>query len=906
MTERLTLPVLPLRDFVLFPGVTAPIQAGKPATLRAIEAALNSTDHLVFAVSQREDLPVVTPEALHTIGTVARIGQIQRGFAGMQLLLQGEHRGIAMRISEHDGYLQAVVREAEEMLPLNPQDAAFVGLFREARQRAAEVGKKSGLPDEVVHQVLEGVNDPSRFADLVAAYTDVTPAQRQALLETLSVEERLRRVLVHVQRQLKVLEAQEDIKSRVQEELGDRQREMFLREQLKAIQKELGEGDEAGDADELRDKLAALQLPPAVRKEVDRETARLKRAGREGMEAQVIRTYLETIAELPWNERSVESLSIPEAARILEEDHYALGDVKDRVLEFLAVRQLRQAALDKRRAERAAAAPPESDESAESAETGGNGSGPSASAAGPTATELDPSDAAVPTPTMTPPGAATPGSPASLATPGAPGAARPASGRSGSDPTPELPGNEDDKGAKGPILLFVGPPGVGKTSVAKSIARAMGREYVRVSLGGVRDEADIRGHRRTYVGAMPGRIIQGMKQAGTKNPVFLLDEVDKLGVSFQGDPAAALLEVLDPAQNDTFTDHYLGVPFDLSEVLFIATANFIQNIPGPLLDRMEVVQFAGYTEQEKLIIARRFLVPRQISENGLTPEQLTVTDEAIAETVTSYTREAGVRQLEREIGRLARKVARRIAAHEVESTEIGAPAVHDLLGRPKVHPERAAGADAVGTATGMYYTPTGGDIMFVEAQTMRGKGELVLTGQLGDVMKESARAAWSYARSHAVSLGIKDERFDRDVHIHVPAGAIPKDGPSAGVTMATALVSALSERPARHDIAMTGEITLSGRVLPIGGLKEKVLGAVRAGIGAILLPKDNQADLDDLPQEVRDSLEIYLAEDLGEVLAITLRGASFREGRLLFGDQEGATPALGDGGDALPFAGGLH
>jgi ATP-dependent Lon protease len=872
MTERLNLPVLPLREFVLFPGVAAPIQAGKPATLRAVEAALNSPDRLVFAVSQREDLAVVTPEALHTIGTVARIGQVQRGFAGMQLLLSGEYRGIAMRISEKDGYLHAIVREAEEMPPLNPQDAAFVGLFREARQRAAELGKKSGLPEEVVHQVLEGVSDPSRFADLVAAYTDVTPAQRQMLLETLSVEERLRRVLVHVQRQLKVLEAQEDIKSRVQEELGDRQREMFLREQLKAIQKELGEGDEAGDVDELRDKLVKLQLPPAVRKEVDREMARLKRAGREGMEAQVIRTYLETIAELPWNERSAESLSIPEAARILEQDHYALGDVKDRVLEFLAVRQLRQAAIEARKAEKIAA---------------GNGAATGGEAAG-----------------------------GADVSPGADPDADPADSK-------DLPGNADDKGAKGPILLFVGPPGVGKTSVAKSIARAMGREYVRVSLGGVRDEADIRGHRRTYVGAMPGRIIQGMKQAGTKNPVFLLDEVDKLGVSFQGDPAAGLLEVLDPAQNDTFTDHYLGVPFDLSEVLFIATANFIQNIPGPLLDRMEVVQFAGYTEQEKLIIARRFLVPRQVAENGLTPEQLIVTDAAIAETVTSYTREAGVRQLEREMGRLARKVARRIAAGEIESAALDAPAVRELLGRPKVHPERAAGEDAVGVATGMYYTPTGGDIMFVEAQTMRGKGELTLTGQLGDVMKESARAAWSYARSHALSLGIKDERFDRDVHIHVPAGAIPKDGPSAGVTMATALVSALSERPARHDIAMTGEITLSGRVLPIGGVKEKVLGAVRAGIRTVLVPKDNEADLEDLPRDVRDELEIHLAEDLGEVLALTLRGASYKEGRLLFGDHPllgtatppapapSDTPAAALAGDAglptgFPYTGGLH
>jgi ATP-dependent Lon protease len=877
MTERLNLPVLPLREFVLFPGVAAPIQAGKPATLRAVEAALNSPDRLVFAVSQREDLSVVTPEALHTIGTVARIGQVQRGFAGMQLLLSGEYRGIAMRISEKDGYLHAIVREAEEMPPLNPQDAAFVGLFREARQRAAELGKKSGLPEEVVHQVLEGVSDPSRFADLVAAYTDVTPAQRQMLLETLSVEERLRRVLVHVQRQLKVLEAQEDIKSRVQEELGDRQREMFLREQLKAIQKELGEGDEAGDVDELRDKLIKLQLPPAVRKEVDREMARLKRAGREGMEAQVIRTYLETIAELPWSERSAESLSIPEAARILEQDHYALGDVKDRVLEFLAVRQLRQAAIEARKAEAKAELESEAEATAAPA-TGGSAEPVKPKPADPDADPADPKD---------------------------------------------LPGNADDKGAKGPILLFVGPPGVGKTSVAKSIARAMGREYVRVSLGGVRDEADIRGHRRTYVGAMPGRIIQGMKQAGTKNPVFLLDEVDKLGVSFQGDPAAGLLEVLDPAQNDTFTDHYLGVPFDLSEVLFIATANFIQNIPGPLLDRMEVVQFAGYTEQEKLIIARRFLVPRQVAENGLTPEQLIVTDAAIAETVTSYTREAGVRQLEREMGRLARKVARRIAAGEIQSTALDAPAVRELLGRPKVHPEHAAGEDAVGVATGMYYTPTGGDIMFVEAQTMRGKGELTLTGQLGDVMKESARAAWSYARSHALSLGIKDERFDRDIHIHVPAGAIPKDGPSAGVTMATALVSALSERPARHDIAMTGEITLSGRVLPIGGVKEKVLGAVRAGIRTVLVPKENEADLEDLPRDVRDELEIHLAEDLGEVLALTLRGASYKEGRLLFGDHlplgTGTAPAAADtpaaaaalGGDAglpagFPYTGGLH
>ncbi|MFY9821258.1 MAG: endopeptidase La [Thermoanaerobaculia bacterium] len=820
MNERLTLPVLPLREFVLFPGVTAPINAGKPATLRAIEAALKTPDRLVFAVSQREEGQEVTPESLHTIGTVARIGQLQRGLAGMQLLLHGEHRGIAMKVTEQHGHFVAVLREAEEMQPLNPQDPAFVGLFRELRERAGELGAKSGLPEEVVQQVLEGVDDPGRLADLVAGYTDVTKAQRQMLLETLSVEERMRRVLIHVQRQLSVLDAQQDIKSKVQEELGDRQREMFLREQLKAIQKELGEGEGGNDSDELREKLAKLDLPEEARKEVDRELGRLSRMGREMMEAQVIRTYLETIAELPWNTRSDEHLDIPQAAEILETDHYALGDVKDRVLEFLAVRQLRQADADARKAV----------EETEARED----------------------------------------------------AAADATGDANPLPKEAIPGNPDDKMAKGPILLFVGPPGVGKTSVAKSIARSMGRKYVRISLGGVRDEADIRGHRRTYVGAMAGRIIQGMRHAGTKNPVFLLDEVDKLGVSFQGDPASALLEVLDPAQNDTFTDHYIGVPFDLSEVLFIATANFIQNIPGPLLDRMEVVEFSGYTEREKLTIAQRYLVPRQLKENGLSLERIAITDEALAEVISGYTRESGVRQLERQIGKLGRKVARKIAGREAERVDVDSTKVRELLGRPKVHPERAARADQVGVATGMYYTPMGGDIMFVEASTMKGKGELVLTGQLGDVMKESARAAWTYARSHAESLGIAGECFERDLHVHVPAGAIPKDGPSAGVTMATALVSALSNRPARHDIAMTGEITLSGRVLPIGGVKEKVLGAVRSGITEILVPKDNEADLDDLPKEVRDSLQIHLAGDLGDVLALTLRGASYREGRLLF------------------------
>jgi ATP-dependent Lon protease len=819
LEERARLPVLPLRGTVVFPSVAAPIAAGREKTLAAIEHALQGSKRLI-AVSQLDaETEDPTPEDLFRIGTICRIAQMQRVPGGIQLVVQGTGRGAVLEFTERGEFVEAVVRRMQDMPPLDDEDPAYTALHKEVRERAAQLSRLRGVPKEIVDHLLGGVTNGGELADLVTFYTELEVPEKQDLLETLSVEDRLRKLLLHLQRQIGVMEAQAQIRSKVQEELGERQREVFLREQMKAIRSELGDDDAHEEVQELRERLEALDLPEEARTEVDRELRRLERIPREAAESQVIRTFLETVADLPWSVRTEDRLDLKRAEEILERDHYGLSDVKDRVLDFLAVRSLQE-----RRNQVVA-------EEAAEAETAGE-------APEEAATDAD-------------------------------------SGSKKDADTPEggRLGQMDDR--TGQTVLFVGPPGTGKTSIAKSIADAMGRKYVRVSLGGARDEADIRGHRRTYVGALPGRIIEGLKRAGSKNPVFLLDEVDKLGVSFQGDPSAALMEVLDPAQNDTFIDHYMSIPFDLSEVMFIATANFPHQIPGPLKDRMEAIEFVGYTAQEKLEIARRYLLPRQLEQNGLMEGQLEVTAEALEDVVSSYTREAGVRNLERELGSIARKSARRIAGGDVESVNVDVDDLRDLLGQPKVHPEKRLDLDTVGVSTGMYYTPVGGDIMRIECSAMEGKDGLVLTGQLGDVMKESAQAALTYARSHAEELGIAEQMLkDQQIHIHVPAGAVPKEGPSAGVAMAMAMISALSGRPVAADLAMTGELTLTGRVMAIGGVKEKVLGALRAGIERIVLPKDNEGDVSELPDSVLESLEFVYAETLDDVMAVALRPAT--------------------------------
>ena len=772
---RLELPVLPLRNTVVLPHTTTGVDVGRLKSKRAVEEAL-SADRLLFLVTQKDpEVDDPAPEDLYAVGTLAVVKQAMRLPDGtLQVMVEARSRARLLSYVAAP-YLRAV-GEAIPEPPLKDPELArvLVNEVQEAFERYLQNHKTLRL-DRYQQEAVKSTRDPAILADLVAHHATWTLEEKQTILETPEVEERLKRVLALLLRDLERFELDKKIAARVKEQMDQNQREYYLREQMKAIQKELGGGEDfLTEIEELRERIEKKGMPEPVKEKALKELKRLERMQPGSPEATVSRTYLDWLLEVPWTEADPEVLDISVTKRVLDEDHYGLKEVKERILEYLAVRQLTQ--------------------------------------------------------------------------------------------------GKEVKG-HAPILCFVGPPGVGKTSLGKSIARSMNRRFHRISLGGVRDEAEIRGHRRTYIGALPGKIIQGMKQVGVVNPVFLLDEIDKLSSDWRGDPAAALLEVLDPAQNKEFVDHYLGVPFDLSEVMFICTANFPQNIPAPLYDRMEPIEFTSYTEQEKLEIAKRYLLPRQLKENGLEPEQVVVTEAALTRLITHYTREAGVRQLEREIGALLRKAARRILEEGKKRVRITEKDLEAYLGPPRFLPETEAREPQVGVATGMYYTPVGGDIMFVEVSVMPGKGNLILTGQLGDVMKESARAALSYAKKNALRFGIPLEKFDKsDIHIHVPAGAIPKEGPSAGVALVSALVSALTEVPVRHDIAMTGEITLTGRVLPIGGVKEKVLGARRAGIREVILPKLNEPDLSDIPKPLRQNMTFHFVEHLDQVLDLALVG----------------------------------
>jgi len=785
-------PVCPVRGSVLFPTMVMPIDAGRPVSIRAINTALDR-DRSIVIVSQRDrEIEEPGTDDLYRTGTACHIMRMKKNPDGsIQMLVRAVARVAIERYTANAGVIEAQVRPLD--VP-SGDDVLVQAAYRELKEKFGELVESGhrGLQAEVAQFVMN-LDDPGQFADYVAYHLDFRVEDKQAVLEAASVAERLRKVLVLIDTEIELQETQRRLQREVKDEIDRNQREYFLREQIKALQKELsGSDDEEDETEAFREKLEALDLPEAAMKEAQRELNRLSRMHPDSAEASVIRTYLTTITELPWNTRSEDRLDMDDASGVLEEDHYGLEKVKDRVLEYLAVRKLKQ--------DRA------------------------------TKGELDVAEV-----------------------------------------------------NRGPILLFVGPPGVGKTSIAKSIAKALGREYVRISLGGARDESDIRGHRRTYIGSMPGRIIQGVRQAGTKNPVFLLDEVDKLGVSYQGDPSSALLEVLDPAQNNTFVDHYLGVPFDLSEVLFVATANYAQQIPEALMDRMELIEFSSYIEQEKLEIAKRYLLPRQLQENGLKGHQFTLTDGAISRVISAYTREAGVRNLERTIGTLARKAARKIAHGDAKRARLTERSLEGYLGAERFVPESEAEDNLVGVATGMYYTPVGGDILFVETSITPGKSGFVLTGQLGDVMKESARAALTYAKANAERFGIAREQLDEtEIHVHIPAGATPKEGPSAGIALATALISALTGVPVRKDVAMTGELTLRGRVLAIGGLREKILGAKRAGISHIVYPAKNTADMKDIATHLKRSLHMHEASDLDDVLDVALVGglaALERQGR---------------------------
>ena len=760
-----TLPVLPLRDTVTFPDTLTPLAVGQERSIQLVNDVLGHDRMLALVASRDPEIDSPRPEQLHTVGvvgTVARMLKVPDGT--LRILVQSGPRIRLEKFTSEQPYLVAAVAEAPDALEDGPELTALV---RNVQQTFGHIIEDVPYLPEELSVAVANLDDPSALAHLIAGALRIKTEEKQALLEELDVAKRLRRLSEILARELEVAAIGSRIQSQVQSELDRSQRDYVLRQQLKAIQEELGERDPAeAETDELREQLATVAMPEDVRKQADRELARLEKLPQAAAEYGVIRTYLEWLASLPWGVTTADNLDLAHARDVLDEDHYDIEKVKDRILEFLAVRRLK----------------------------------------------------------------------------------------------PD---------ARGSILCFVGPPGVGKTSLGHSIARALGRNFERISAGGVRDEAEIRGHRRTYIGAMPGTIIRALRDAGSANPLFMIDEIDKMGADYRGDPASAMLEVLDPEQNSTFRDHYLDVPFDLSRVMFITTANTLETVPGPLRDRMEVIQLAGYTEEEKLQIARRYLVPRQIERTGLKKGQIAFSDTGLKTIIGEYTREAGVRGLEREIGAACRKVARRVAeGGPSKKVTVTAPRVRELLGRPRFQPETRRRTSQPGVATGLAWTPVGGDVLFVEASAMPGKGRLTVTGQLGDVMRESAQAALTWVRAHA---GLDDDWFSsRDVHVHVPAGAVPKDGPSAGITMATALMSLITGRPVRGDTAMTGEITLTGQVLPIGGLKEKALAAQRAGISRVIAPVRNEPDLEDLPRQLRDAMEFIWVGEVGEVLDAAL------------------------------------
>lgn len=777
------IPILPLRNTVALPFGAMPIAVGIPRSVQLIQDAIQGDRLIGLVAMKRPELDEPGPEDVYDVGTLALIQRVIPGGedGSLQVIIQGIERFKVQEWLPANPYLRARIQLAPETTEESLEMDALTRTLLDLARRLASLMPQ--IPEEVV-ELLAGVEDRRLLAYLVASNIRMDMETAQELLEIDRLADKMRRLIGILSRELEVVELGQKIRSEAHEEMSKAQREYFLREQLKAIQRELGEGDEQQtEIEEYRQKIEAAQMPEEAEKEALRELDRMEKMPPQAAEYSVIKTYLDWLTGLPWNEITEDNLNIDNARQVLDEDHYDLEEVKERILEFLAVRKLRQ-------------------------ERG-----------------FDSEDA-----------------PATV---------------------------EEGTGA---ILCFVGPPGVGKTSLGQSIARALGRKFTRMSLGGLRDEAEIRGHRRTYIGAMPGRIIQAIKRVGTKNPVFMLDEVDKIGVDWRGDPSSALLEVLDPAQNNAFRDHYLDVDFDLSQVLFITTANWLDPIPEPLRDRMEIIHLDGYTEYEKVRIAQDYLVPRQVRANGLHSDEITFTESALRTIIREYTREAGVRNLEREIGRVCRKIAVKVAAGEVDRpVEIDSDSVRELLGKPKHQFEAADRPEIPGVATALAVTPAGGEILFVEASRMKGKGNLTLTGQLGDVMKESAQIALSYVRSRAESLGIDPDSFDKmDIHLHVPAGATPKDGPSAGVAMVTAIASLLTGRPARADVGMTGEITLRGQVLPIGGVKQKVLAGHRAGLTTLIVPKRNEPWLDDVPDEVRNAIAFVLAETIEDVLDVAL------------------------------------